>query len=234
MSSCVKYSKQKKSTTIPSAPLKKQTAVKDIYLENFRQPFQYLTSQITDFLNNKHYEKKRYYSNQLQSNGLKDSVISTSLEYIKNFDLYKPSENRKAYNHICYALDYAGKKISPYVHYQGLAAKLYCNYIFYLVEAFQINNPSIADLLENRDHQQYFVVINELTDAILLSLEKGELLASSTLLLRLADIYFATFPYVSSAIGVTGALNLLEDAESILKMANDIATKAESPYQMLQ
>ncbi len=215
-------------------------SIKKLYLQLFHRKFNRLAAIINglntaqqDAADNLRRQRIEDYSTVPALQSEADSIIRTGLNYIKNLDLYNPVENRRAYNHISYTLDYVGDWATPLVRSQAVGEKIYANYLYHLVNSFNADNNSSIDLLQNSDRQQYLAEVDKLNKAIITALEKGEILAGSVLMLRLSDFYYAAFPYVNKIIEINAAMELLENAEKIIEMAHELATAVESPNREL-
>ncbi|MBO8137782.1 MAG: DUF4365 domain-containing protein [Desulfotomaculum sp.] len=159
-----------------------------------------------------------------------DQEIVNSLKISEQFSIKKPEENREAYRHICDALEHAGYKASPSIRYVALGEKYYHDYMYYLITSYEIKCSSYQ---HKNNQYNLFNAIEELEETISASLDAGELTAASTIILRLADIYFNTFPYISSSLG-SRAFSLLDSAHSLLELADNMIANIEAPERIIQ
>ena len=160
--------------------------------------------------------------------------IQASIEYAQTLKVLDAKENRIAYYKIAQALDYYGSRASAGVRYNASGEMVFYDYLLHFLQAFNVLDKKTQDIIHLEDHQRYLKAVKELTETIILAINEGELIASSMLIIRLADTFLFATPYIMKSFGQESAAPLMDFAQSLLILSHDMASLVEAPGQMLQ
>lgn len=155
--------------------------------------------------------------------------IQSSIEYAQTLKVLDAKENRIAYYKIAQTLDHYGSRASSGVRHNATGEMIFYDYLLYFLQAYNAidKNPQIA--LHKEEHQRYLKAVNELTQTIILALDEGEIIASSMLIIRLADTFLFATPYIMTTFGEEAAAPLMDHAQSLLIISHDLASLVETP-----
>ncbi|WP_051688151.1 DUF4365 domain-containing protein [Desulfofalx alkaliphila] len=225
-----------------------------LYLQQFQLPYKEVTERIEKFYNSEAMdlavkkERERQFGIKTTSYSCSQSIcqeeydtidkqadfeIKASLIIAENLSIKDPKENREAYYHLSDALAIAGHRANPRIRYIAMGERYYHDYIYHLMNFFNINPDMSVNQLHLRYHT-YFVAMGELIETIYSALDEEELVAASMLLVRLADIYFSAFPFICTALGHNKAFPLLDSAQELLELAHNLTSAVENPGAILQ
>ncbi|GAB6181452.1 hypothetical protein JCM14036_27710 [Desulfotomaculum defluvii] len=164
-----------------------------------------------------------------------DQIIQSSLEQAQSMKVLDPKDNRTAYYCISNALDIYGLRSSARIRYTALGEMAFYDYLLHFMNTYD-SLTSKTNLLSvhPEDHKRYFTALLELTNIIKVAINEGEIIASSLLIIRLADTYLFTIPYLMRYLGQDMTAPLMDYAQSLLLMSHEMASLMESPTNILQ
>lgn len=160
--------------------------------------------------------------------------IQASIEYAQSLKILDTKENRIAYYKIAQALNQYGSRAYAGVRYNATGEMIFYDYLLYFLQAFTVIDNKTLAMNPTEDHQRYLKAVDELTETIIIALDDGELIASSMLMIRLADTFLFATPYIMRSFGQEAAAPLMDFAQSLLILSHDMASLVETPGQVLQ
>ncbi|ABO49977.1 hypothetical protein Dred_1447 [Desulforamulus reducens MI-1] len=161
--------------------------------------------------------------------------IQSRLEYAQRMRVLDPKENRIAYYCINQALAVYGSTATVGIRYTALGEMAFYDYLLHFLKTYDAIIPKTTIFFINsEEHHRYFKAMEELSQIIISALDQGELIASSMLLIRLADAYLFATPYIMKYLGQDMAAPLMDYAQTLLMLSHEMASLVESPTRLLQ